>query len=110
MVREDNVIDNRKVILKDELLKILPKTDKANIAVGYFFISGLAAIIESLQDVSKIRLLISNTTDKITAESSIEGFHNINHVNREVGKQNYANDDRKNKIRHDAKSNIKRSL
>ena len=35
MLPEDNVIDNKKVILKDELLKILPKTEKASIAVGY---------------------------------------------------------------------------
>ena len=36
MLREDNVIDNKEVILKDELLKILPKTENASIAVGCF--------------------------------------------------------------------------
>ena len=39
-IQENNVIDNKKVILKNELLKILPKTENANIAVGYFFVSG----------------------------------------------------------------------
>lgn len=57
-IKEDNVIDNKKIILKDELLKILPKTENASIAVGYFFISGLSAIIKPLKDVDKIRLLI----------------------------------------------------
>ena len=42
MIIEDNVIDNKNIILKDELLKILPITKNADIAVGYFFISGLA--------------------------------------------------------------------
>ena len=38
-IQEDNVIENDKIKLKDDLLKILPKTDNASIAVGYFFIS-----------------------------------------------------------------------
>lgn len=110
MIREDNVIDNRDVILKDELLRILPKTKNASIAVGYFFISGMSAIIGSLQDVDKIRLLISNTTDKTTAESLIEGFHSISQVNSEMGRQNHVNDDRRERIMIDSKNSIKKSL
>ncbi len=110
MLREDNVIDNKNVVLKEELLKILPKTKNASIAVGYFFISGLSAVVESLQGVDKVRLLISNTTDKATAESLIEGFHSINQVNRELGRQSHVNDDRRDRIRDDSKNNIKKSL
>ena len=76
-IQKDNVIDNKKVVLKDELLKILPNTDYASIAVGYFFISGLSAIIKPLQDVKEIRLLISNSTDKDTATALVRGFHRI---------------------------------
>jgi len=72
-----NVIDNKKVHLLDQLEKILPKANDAKIAVGYFFISGLAAIIKPLKNVDKIRLLISNTTDKTTAEALIEGFRSV---------------------------------
>ena len=76
-IQEDNVIDNKKIILKDELLKILPSINNASIAVGYFFVSGLSAIIKPLQDLDKIRLLISNTTDKTTADALVAGFHRI---------------------------------
>ena len=110
MVREDNVIDNRQIILKDELLKILPKTENTSIAVGYFFISGLSVIIQSLKDVNNVRLLISNTTDKTTAEALIEGFHSIQEVCSEVEKKNFVNDERKNKIISDSNDNIKQSL
>ena len=110
MVREDNVIDNKQVILKDELLKILPKTKNASIAVGYFFISGLSVIIQSLKDVDDVRLLISNTTDKTTAEALIEGFHSIQETSSEVEKTNYVNDERKNNVISDSKDNIKQSL
>ena len=72
-----NVIDNKKVHLLEQLERILPKTSNAKIAVGYFFISGFAGIIKPLKDVNKIQLLISNTTDKTTADALIEGFRSI---------------------------------
>lgn len=110
MLREDNVIDNRQIVLKDELLKILPKTEKASIAVGYFFISGLSVIIQSLKDIDNVRLLISNTTDRTTAEALIEGFHSIKEVRSKIDKTNFVNADRKNGIISDSKDNVKQSL
>ena len=110
MIREDNVIDNKDVILKDELLKFLPKTETASIAVGYFFVSGLSVIVQSLEKVDKVRLLISNTTDKTTAEALIEGFHSIKEVRSKVDEVNFVNADRKNNVISDSKSNIKQSL
>ena len=109
-IQADNVIDNKKIILKEELLKILPKTGNASIAVGYFFISGLSAIIKPLQDVDKVRLLISNTTDKTTAEALIEGFHSIKDVCTEIDKKNFVNQDRKDKVKDDVKNNTKQSI
>ena len=109
-LRKDNVIDNRDVLLKDELLRVMPKTTRASVAVGYFFISGMSVIIRPLQSVDKVRLLISNTTDKITAESLIEGFHNIDGASRESKKQNHVNSTRKENILRDSNDNAKQSL
>ena len=110
MLRRDNVIDNKEIVLKDELLKILPKTKTANIAVGYFFISGLSAIVESLKTVGKVRLLISNTTNKATAEALIEGFYSIREVCSKIDKNNFVNEERKSEIIQDSKNNVKQSL
>lgn len=110
MLHEDNVIDNKKVILKDQLFKFLPKTEHASIAVGYFFISGLSVIIEPLKDVDKTRLLISNTTDKTTAEALIEGFHSIKDAQTQIAKVDFVNNDRKAKVISDAKDNTRQSL
>lgn len=109
-IKEDNVIDNKKVILKDELLKILPKTENASIAVGYFFISGLSAIIKPLKDVDKIRLLISNTTDKTTSEALIEGFRSIKEANIDLARRSHINEERKTQVRSDSESNVTKSL
>ena len=110
MVREDNVIDNRQVVLRDELVKILPETSEASIAVGYFFISGLAAIIEPLSGVEKTRLLISTSTNAPTAEALLEGYHNFRTIRKEVEKTNYVNNDRKAAALQDASKNMKESL
>ncbi len=109
-IKEDNVIDNKKVILKDELLKILPKTENASIAVGYFFISGLSAIIKPLKDVDKIRLLISNTTDKTTSEALIEGFRSIKEANTDLARRSHINEERKTQVRSDSENNVTKSL
>ena len=45
------VIDNERVILLDVLKEILPETKRASIAVGYFFISGFAAIMDSIEKI-----------------------------------------------------------
>ena len=105
-----NVIDNDKVILKDELEAILPKTSTASIAVGYFFISGFAAILKALKESDKIRLLISNTTDEKTAEALIAGFKSIKDVHTEVEKSKLVNDKRKEQVLSDSKDNVKKSL
>jgi len=110
MLREDNVIDNKEVTLKEVLDEVLPKTKNARIAVGYFFISGLSVIIQSLREVDKVRLLISNTTDETTAEALVEGFYSIKEVRSKVDKTNFVNSDRKAAIISDTKNNTKQLL
>ena len=109
MVVEDNVIDNRRVVLRDELMKILPETTDASIAVGYFFISGLAVIIEPLSRV-KTRLLISTSTNAATAEALLEGLHNLRAIRKEVEKTNYINNDSRAEVLKDASAGMKESL
>ena len=105
-----NVIDNDKVVLKDELESILPKTSTASIAVGYFFISGFAAILKALKETDKIKLLISDTTDQKTAEALIAGFKSIKDVQTEVEKKNLVNEKRKVQVISENEAHYKKSL
>jgi superfamily II DNA/RNA helicase len=80
MPDNDIVIDNEKVILRDKLQEYLVDTKQASIAVGYFFISGFAEIMDSLKKIEDskdpehmMRLLISPTTNRRTAEAMIAG-------------------------------------
>ena len=76
MSGNEAVIDNEKVIFLDQLRDLLPDTNRASIAVGYFFISGFGAIMDSLKRIESsnnpnhvLRLLISPTTNRVTAEA-----------------------------------------
>ena len=71
---EDNVIDNREIKLKDALNDILPQIKTVDIAVGYFYFSGLSQVIDTLEKVGKIRLLLSPTLDNHTVESLYEVY------------------------------------
>ena len=84
------VIDNENRSLLDELQKFLPHTERASIAVGYFFISGFAEIMDSLKRIEEsadpahvLRLLISPTTDRKTAEAMLEANESHEDARRE---------------------------
>ena len=81
---ETSVIDNEKSSMVEHLNSILPSTTRASIAVGYFFISGFAEIMNSLNKIEesddqnhKIRLLISPTTNRKTAEALLAGHESL---------------------------------
>ena len=79
-VKRTTVIDNESMSLMEVLQTLLPKATSASIAVGYFYISGFAPIMNSLETIEKsdkndgvLRLLISPSTDKPTAEAMLAG-------------------------------------
>ena len=87
------VIDNETTPLLDELQKFLPHTERASIAVGYFFISGFAEIMDSLKRIEAsdnpdhvLRLLISPTTDRRTAEALLGANESYQDAKRESGR------------------------
>ena len=80
MSDSDIVIDNEKVILVDKIQEYLDDTKQASIAVGFFFISGFAEIMDHLKKMEDspdpehmMRLLISPTTNRRTAEAMLAG-------------------------------------
>ena len=77
-----DIIDNRKEKLVDHINHILPSTERAKFAVGYFFLSGFEPIQQNLQGVSELKLLIGNTTNRETLEQISEGYKRLELVDR----------------------------
>ncbi|MDQ2997741.1 MAG: phospholipase D-like domain-containing protein, partial [Chloroflexota bacterium] len=75
-----DIIDNRDLKLIDELAARFPSSDKAKFAVGYFFLSGLEPLADKLYNLSELRLLIGNTTNKETIEQISEGYRRLEPV------------------------------
>lgn len=112
MSAEDTVIDNEKVVLLDQLRGILPDTNRASIAVGYFFISGFGEIMDSLHKIEAsddpnhiIRLMISPTTNRATAEAllaSNESYDVAKLKSKEMGSEEEG--------RESARTEVKKTL
>jgi len=60
----NDIIDNRTERLVDHINRILPSTETARFAIGYFFLSGLESIADKLHDVKELRLLFTATDDE----------------------------------------------
>jgi hypothetical protein len=67
-----DIIDNRDEKLIDHIRQILPGSQSARFAVGYFFLSGLEAVADQLANVRELRLLIGNTSSRETIEQIAE--------------------------------------
>jgi len=75
-----DIVDNRREKLVDTIGSILDSTQSARFAVGYFFVSGLTAVQEKLEDVEELRLLIGNTSNRETIEQMAEGYRRLEMV------------------------------
>ena len=100
----DNVIDNKRKLLRDVLLSTIPQAETASFALGYFFISGFNVIIESIKHLKKFRLLISNTTNQSTAEALIEGFKTVRQAKKEIERERFVNPKKINQVKLEAES------
>jgi len=69
-----DIIDNRTVLLKDEIKKLLRLSENAKIATGYFFLSGFDLVKDDVQNVKKIRIIMGRETDFPTKEELVKGY------------------------------------
>ncbi len=74
------IIDNRRELLVDHIKRILLNSQSAKFAVGYFFLSGLEAVADTLANVQELRLLIGNTSNRQTIEQIAEGYRRLEQV------------------------------
>jgi len=77
-----DIIDNRNEKLVDHINRVLPSTERAKFAVGYFFLSGFEPIQKNLQGVTELKLLIGNTTNRQTLEQISEGYKRLELVDQ----------------------------
>lgn len=77
---QHDIIDNRSTRLIETIQNILPGSQAARFAVGYFFVSGLEAVQHELGNVGELRLLIGSTSSRETIEQIAEGYRRLAEV------------------------------
>ncbi len=86
---ENHIIDNRKRELQEYLKDLLKDSAKASFAIGYFYVSGFRAVAERLEELSELRLLIGNNTNRETIEQMAEGYRRLEAVAERLEEQRY---------------------
>ncbi|UJG43988.1 MAG: phospholipase D-like domain-containing protein [Candidatus Heimdallarchaeum endolithica] len=80
ILKKGSIIDNRRkykgetVTLKDVVRSIANGTEGLKCATGYFYIEGLALIIDKLKDLKEIKILMGSETTRLTKNELIKAF------------------------------------
>src|SRR5919199_2258771 len=85
-----DIIDNRHERLVDHIQQLLPATERAKFAVGYFFLSGMEALGCSLDKIAALQLLIGNTSNRQTIEQISEGYKRLELVEQATEELRFA--------------------
>ncbi len=94
----------------DHINALLPQSERARFAVGYFFLSGFSAISSKLKEVKELRILIGNTTTRETIEQLAEGYRRLELVERVQQRQEYATDRERKAWTQETARNIQGSM
>ncbi|MEC0304776.1 phospholipase D-like domain-containing protein, partial [Terribacillus saccharophilus] len=69
------IIDNRHVFLKDTINQLIRYATEVEIATGYFYLNGFNIIKDYIDPNCKIKIVIGNETDAITANELAKGYN-----------------------------------
>jgi len=80
ILKKGSIIDNRRkfkgktITLKDVVRSIAKGSEGLKCAVGYFYIEGLALIIDELKELKEIKILMGSETTRLTKSELIKTF------------------------------------
>ena len=106
----NDIIDNRRQKLADNINCILASTEAARFAVGYLFLSGLESISEYLNSLKELRLLIGNTTNRETLEQLAEGRRRLELLEEALESQKYPRREEVKRKKEETTENIRGAI
>ncbi|KQC06525.1 MAG: hypothetical protein APR54_01615 [Candidatus Cloacimonas sp. SDB] len=75
MITRSDIIDNRKLFLKDVVNDMLAGSEKIKFAVGYLYLSGFYQIAENLEKLEDAKILIGSNLNRQLMEALAETLH-----------------------------------
>ncbi|HRR96882.1 MAG TPA: phospholipase D-like domain-containing protein, partial [Candidatus Ratteibacteria bacterium] len=101
-----DIIDNLAIKLSDVLNEKLAVSRKAHFAVGWFFLTGLKEIKDSVENLEKLEILIGSKVNKETAEAMLLAKKYDEAVSDLFEKNKYLSEGQKQKILEEEASNL----
>ncbi|MCK4732980.1 MAG: hypothetical protein KAT65_11040, partial [Methanophagales archaeon] len=105
-----DIIDNREEILLEHVKSLLRDSVSAKFAVGYFFTSGLAPLMNEVQNLKEFKILIGNISNKRTIEQLAEAHMNLVTAKQELNRQLFTNPSKRKYVVSETKKGIRTSL
>ena len=105
-----DIIDNREGILLETVKGLLRDSVSAKFAVGYLFTSGLAPLMNEVQNLNELKLLIGNISSRRTIEQLAEAHMNLVTAKQEFNKQLFMNPSKRKLAVSETKGGIRTSL
>jgi HKD family nuclease len=105
-----DILDNREGILLEHVKNLLQNSVSAKFAVGYFFTSGLAPLMDAVQNLKEFKILIGNISSKRTIEQLAEAHMNLVTAKQEINKQLFMNPSKRKLAVSETKNGIRTSL
>ncbi|MDO9577352.1 MAG: helicase-related protein [Candidatus Cloacimonadales bacterium] len=105
-----DIIDNREEKLADHLNQIMQTSESARMAVGYFFLSGFNTVAKTISNLTEVKLLIGNTSNRETIEQLAEGYRRLELVADTIEENIYAKNSIINERIENTSNNIKSSI
>lgn len=106
----EKIIDNNGKTLLDEIKLSLTKTELARFAVGYFFISGFKEIYKDIENITELKLLIGNATDRQTCEQIAEAHLASSLPEYEIKQAKFRNNEKKQQVIKSTKTDFENRI
>jgi len=105
-----DIIDNRKIFLKDRINAFLKVSGEAKFAVGYFFLSGFDEIAENIADLKEVKLIIGTTSNAKTIDEIAEGVSKKEEMEEILNQQQYQRPAKRKAISDTSKAKIANNI
>lgn len=94
-----DIIDNRNLNLKDEIIDKLNGSEQVKFAIGYLYLSGFYHIADKLENLKEVKLLIGSNLNQQLIEALAETLPGDEDIVEEFGKIKYQRPTDRDKIK-----------
>ncbi|MBU0710364.1 hypothetical protein KJ762_02220, partial [bacterium] len=110
MTTFSDIIDNRDLNLKDEILSKLDGSEKVKFAVGYLYLSGFYQIADKLENLQDAKILIGSNINRDLMEALAESVNGDEELQEVYDSEQYQRPVDRNKVKDKVRERITANL